>query len=231
MGPPYSSSDVIRVNPSPTLAFQNCGKMYSTYADLCTYSNYLVSDTINLLITFERFVGLNVPSEDDEVDPNSNFDLQYWIQKPVESWPRDDAEAKLIATSIATYNFNNYEVPKRYHELDADDIGGADPYFMVHDPMFLAGMVWKGTRPSFYKLSIGSDLVNAIRVGKYPHVPTMVYRYTPVLPEDPEGGMDELGVNAMKPLANRRVVIGCLEAFKMFLRVKRFGMSGLCPRY
>jgi hypothetical protein len=102
---------------------------------------------------------------------------------------------------------------------------------VVHDPMFLAGMVWKGTRPSFYKLSIGSDLVEAVRAGKYPPVPTRVYKYTPILPEEPEGGMDELGVNAMNPLANRKVVIGCLEAFKMFLRVKRFGTPGLCPRF
>jgi hypothetical protein len=148
-----------------------------------------------------------------------------------ESWLRDDAEAKLIATSIATYNFNNYEVPKRYHELDTDDKGEVDPCFVVHDPMFLAGMVWRGTCPSFYKLSIGSNLVKAVRVGKYPHIPTRVYRYTPVLPEEPEGGMDKLSMNAMKPLANRRLVIGCLEAFKMFLRVKRFGIPtpGLGP--
>jgi hypothetical protein len=39
-----------------------------------------------------------------------------------------DVEAKLIAT----YNFNNYEVPKRYHELDADD-EQEDPCFVVHD--------------------------------------------------------------------------------------------------
>jgi hypothetical protein len=85
--------------------------------------------------------------------------------------------------------------------------------------MFLAGIVWKGTRPSFYKLSIGSVLVKAVRVGKYPHVPTRVHRYTPVLPEEPVGDIDELEVDAMKPLANRRVVIGCLEAFKMFLEI------------
>jgi hypothetical protein len=171
---------------------------------------------------------MNVPFEDHI---ESNFDLQYWIQRPVESWPRDDAEAKLIAAAIATYNFNNYEVPKLYHERDEEDKEEVDPYFMVHDPMFLAGMTWKGTRPSFYKLSIGSDLIKAVQAGKYPCAPTRVYRYTPVLPEEPEGGMDKLWMNAMKPLANRRVVIGCLEAFKMFVRVKRFGTPGLGPRY
>ncbi|KIM83950.1 hypothetical protein PILCRDRAFT_87885 [Piloderma croceum F 1598] len=155
MGPPYASIHVI-IGPGPSLTFQNCGKTYKTYADLCAYSDYLVSDM------------------------------------PVESWPRDDAEAKLIAAAIATYNFNNYEVPKRYHELDADDKQEVDPFFVVHDPSFLAGMTWEGTRPSFYKLSIGSDLVKAVRVGTYPRVPTRVYKYTPVFPEKPEGGMDKL---------------------------------------
>jgi hypothetical protein len=235
MGPPYSSSQMVgaRVRPSTRLAFQNCGKTYPTYADLCTYSDYNVSDMMNLLISIERFVGLNVyhdPGE-DEVDKSSDFDFQYWIQKPLACWPRDDAEAKLIATAIATYDFNNYEVPNLYHELDADDKEEVDPCFVVHDPMFLPGIVWKGTRPSFYKLSIGSNLVKAVRDGKYPRVPTRVYKYTPILPDEPEGGMDELGVNVMQPLANRRVVIGCLEAFKMFLKVKRFGTLKLCPRY
>ena len=168
-----------------------------------TYSDYLVSDVMDFLITLERFVGPDVHSEDDE---RYDFNLQYWIQKPLECWPRDDAEAKLIATSIATYNFNNYKVLKRYHELDADDKAEVDSW------MFLVGMVWKGTCPSFYKLSIRNDLVKAVRVGKYTHVPTGVYKYTPVLPEEPKGGMDELGVNAMKPLANRKVVIGCLDS-------------------
>ena len=233
MGPPYSLAHM-SLDSSPRLTLQNCGKTYPTYADFCTYSDGLVSDMINLLITLERFVGRNLllyDSEGDGVDNKFDFDLQYWIQKPVACWPRDDAEAKLIAASIAAYNFNNYEVPKLYDELEPDDKPEVDPCFVVHDPMFLPGIVWKGTRPSFYKLSIGSSLVEAVRDGKYPHVPTRVYKYTPTLPEEPEGGMDEVGANAMKSLANRKVVIGCLEAFKMFLGVKRFGTPKLRPRY
>jgi hypothetical protein len=177
MGPPYAPSHVLMVNPSTRLTFQNCGKTYPTYADLCTYSDYLVSDMMNLLITLERFVGLDVhyDSEEDAVDTKYKFDLQDWIQKPLACWPRDDAEAKLIATAIASYDFNNYEVPKRYLE-DAGERGVEDPCFVVQDPMFMAGMVWKGTCPSFYKLSIGSDLVKAVQAGKYPHVPTRVTR-------------------------------------------------------
>jgi hypothetical protein len=148
--------------------------MYPTYADLCTYSDYNISDMMNLLISLKCFVGLNVhyDSGEDKVNKSSNFNFQYWIQKPLACWPRDDAEAKLIATAIATYNFNNYEVPNLYHELDADYKEEVDPCFVVHDPMFLPGIVWKGTRPSFYKLSIRSNLVKAVQDGKYPCIQT-----------------------------------------------------------
>lgn len=228
MGEPYVTSTV-GIYPSPILTLNVCGTKHAYYADLCLYPNYIVSQIISLLVTFEFFVGLNFPRwEKDE----SKFDLDHMRSRPRDTWPRDDAEAKLIANAIAAYDFNNYEAPKLYHDLDdEDDKDYVDPYFMVRDPIFLAGMIWKGTCPSFYKISIGSDLVKAVQAGKYPRAPTRIYRYTPILPEEPEGGMDKFGIKAMKPLANRRVVIGCLEAFKMFLRVKRFGTPGLGPRY
>jgi len=62
---------------------------------------------------------------------------------------------------------------------------------MVHDPMFLAECAWKGTHPSFYKISIGSGLVKAAQTEKYPRA-LRVYGYTPVLPEETEGGVDKL---------------------------------------
>jgi hypothetical protein len=49
----------------------------------------------------------------------------------------------------------------------------------------------------------------------------------PILPEEPEGCMGKLEMNTTKPLAKWIVVIGCSEAFTMFLRVKRFGTPGL----
>jgi hypothetical protein len=223
MGPPYSSANGIY--PSPTLTLHTCGSIYQCCSELCVHSNPLITRTISLLITRERFVGLNYPCW--EKDEQSKFDYETWRRRPVDTWPVDDAEAKLIANAIATYNFNNYEVPKLYHNRDEEYKPYPDPCFMVHDPIFLAGMAWKGTHPSFYKISIGSDLVKAVQAGKYPCTPTRIYRYTPVLPEELEGGMDKLGMSAMKPLANRRVIIGCLEAFKMFLKVKRFSTPGL----
>src|SRR5882762_1322839 len=227
MDAPYVTSS-IGIYPSPTLTLNVCGTKHEYYADLCLHPNYIVSQIISLLVTFEFFVSLNYPRWEKY---ESKFDLEQMRKMPLDMWRRDDVEAKLIANAIAAYDFNNYEAPKLYHDLDEENKEYVDPYFMVRDPISLAGMTWKGTCPSFYKISIGSDLVKAVQAGKYPRAPTRIYRYTPVLPEEPDGGMDKFGIKAMQPLANRRVVIGCLEAFKMFLRVKRFGTPGFGPRY
>jgi len=224
MGAPYVTTS-IGIYSSPNLTLNVCGTKHECYADLCLHPNYIVSQIISLLVTFEFFVALNYPRWEKY---ESKFDLEQMRKRPLDTWLRDDAEAKLIANA---YDFNNYKAPKLYHDLDEEKKEDVDPYFMVRDPISLAGMTWKGTCPSFYKISIGSDLVKAVQAGKYPRAPTRIYRYTPVLPEEPNGGMDKFGIKAMQPLANRRVVIGCLEAFKMFLRVKRFGTAGFGPRY
>jgi hypothetical protein len=158
MGAPYATT-TIGIYPSPTLTLNVCGTKHEYYADLCLYPNHLVSQIISLLVTFEFFVGLNYPRwEKDE----SKFNLEQMRKRPRDKWPRDDAEAKLIANAITAYDFNNYEAPKLYHDLDEENKEDVDPCFMVHDPISLAGMTWKGTCPSFYKISIGSDLVKAV---------------------------------------------------------------------
>jgi hypothetical protein len=174
---------------------------------------------ISFLGTIERFVGEDsMPYGEDK---EGSFNWQYWNNKPLNTWPRDDAEAKLVATAIATYNYNNYIAPKAYCPHSSHDPDEIASIFKMRDPMFIPGMAWKGTHPSFYKIWIGSDLVRSVGKGRYPRTPTKVYKYTPMLPEEPKGGMDKLCWNAMKPLANRKVVIGCLEAFKMFFEAKR----------
>lgn len=80
MGLPYSSGEPISI--SPTLTLYNCGMKYLTSVYLCVYPDYFVSYTISLLVTLERFAGLNVPFEDDA---ESKLDLEDWMQRPVES--------------------------------------------------------------------------------------------------------------------------------------------------
>jgi hypothetical protein len=48
-----------------------------------------------------------------------------------------------------------------------------------------------------------------------------LYKYMPPLGKQPEGSMDKLHFKAIRPLGNRNIGAGCLEAFKMFERVSR----------
>jgi hypothetical protein len=219
MGPPYADPGYTG-NRSPRLPLKVRGKKYPiTLADI-SGSHNLETRMVNFIVTLERFIGLDtLPLGEDQ---EGGSDINYWHDKPVNTWPRDDAEAKLIAVAIATCNYNNYIAPKKYRPLPWDDPDEISSFFKVRNPLFIPGMAWKGTRPSFYKISIGRDLVKAVSKGRYPHKPTMVDKYTPVLPENPPGGMDKLWFNAMKPLANRRIIIGCLGAFKMFFTATRF---------
>ena len=124
---------------------------------------------IGLLITCEHFISLKFPGW--EKDEPSKFDFKLWRRRPLNTWPMDNAEAKSIANTIATYNFNNYQVPKLYHNLDEEYNLYPDQCFMVHDPIFLAGMAWKGTYHSI-KYPLGM-ILSKLSSGEYP----------------PEGGM------------------------------------------
>jgi hypothetical protein len=94
--------------------------------------------------------------------------------------------------------------------------------------MFLAGIEWCGKELVHRSINYRSAAISSKLFGLENRNEGISVH--PVLSEEPLGGMDELGVDEMKPLANWKVVIGCPEAFKNFFRVKRFGMPGLCPR-
>jgi hypothetical protein len=76
-------------------------------------------------------------------------------------------------------------------------------------------MAWKGTHLSFYKIFVDNDLVKGIKKGKNPATPTKVYKNAPLLLEEPS--TDKLWLKAISESD------ACLEAFKMFLGVKKFG--------
>lgn len=90
----------------------------------------------------------------------------------------------------------------------------------MQDPLFTPGMAWKDALSVILQNIDWQRSSKAVNKGRYPHTPTRVYKYIPVLPEELEGSTDGLRLNAMKPLVNGKLVIGCLEALKMFFRAK-----------
>ena len=162
MGPPYSDPGYTNWQ-SPRLTFQVQGKKYPlTYADISGSPNTEM-DMITFLGTLERFVGMDTLPLG--ADNDGSFDDLYWEDKHVNTWPRDDAEVKLVVTSIAAYNYNNYIAPKKYKPFPWDNPEEISSFFRVQDPLFIPGMAWKGTHPSFYKILIGRNLVKAVNKG------------------------------------------------------------------
>ncbi|KAH8988257.1 hypothetical protein EDB86DRAFT_3104760 [Lactarius hatsudake] len=74
----------------------------------------------------------------------------------------------------------------------------------------IPGIVMLGTTPTFYKIIVTQDLVDAVEASRYPQNPTTVHRLE--LPVDDLNGLD-----GMRALDDRAVLLGCFEAFKQFV--------------
>ncbi|KAH9051164.1 hypothetical protein EDB83DRAFT_1326134 [Lactarius deliciosus] len=109
-----------------------------------------------------------------------------------------DPEPQLIAQAIAAFQRNN--------QLLEND--GKEPIRAKTIP----GIVIFGTTPTFYKITVTQDLVDAVVGARYPANPTIVHKLIP--PVEDLYGLDQDG---MQPLNNRAVILGCFEAFKQLV--------------
>lgn len=76
----------------------------------------------------------------------------------------------------------------------------------------MAGITMAGTAPTFFKIPITSELMQAVRLGQYPPTRTVVAMHIPDVPR-PARRLSE----GMRPLDNRRKILACFEAFKQFV--------------
>ncbi|KAH8993684.1 hypothetical protein EDB92DRAFT_1852742 [Lactarius akahatsu] len=109
-----------------------------------------------------------------------------------------DPEPQLIAQAIAAFQCNNLLL----------ESNGKEPI----RAKIIPGIVIFGTTPTFYKISVTQDLVDAVEGARYPANPTIVHKLIPPV-EDLYG----LDMDGMQPLNNRAVILGCFEAFKQFV--------------
>ncbi|KAH9058143.1 hypothetical protein EDB87DRAFT_1675450 [Lactarius vividus] len=105
---------------------------------------------------------------------------------------------QLIAQAIAAFQYNNRLLLRI----------GKEPIRAKTIP----GITILGTTPTFYKITVMQDLVDAIETAQYPENPTIVHKL--ILPVEDLYGLDHDG---MQPLNNRAVILGCFEAFKQFV--------------
>jgi hypothetical protein len=109
-----------------------------------------------------------------------------------------DPEPQLIADAIAAFDENN----RRREQI------GLPP---ISSKVFPA-ITFTGTAPTFYKIPVTEDLLLGIITAQYPAQETVVRKLIP-----PVLNISRLLEEGMEPLANRRVVLQCFEAFKQFI--------------
>lgn len=127
------------------------------------------------------------------VDRNSGILLL--VQEDKRYLGEMDPEPQLIAGAIAAFQHNN----ARLQSI------GLEPIQAKTFP----GITMIGSTPTFYKINITQDLVEAVETAQYPLNPTIVHKL--LLPVDDLARLNQKG---MKPLNNRAVILRCFEAFK-----------------
>jgi len=126
-------------------------------------------------------------------------DILLLVQEDKRHMESSNPVPQLIAEAIAAfYNNNNTRV----------EILAVDPV----QSKVIPGITMKGTMPAFYKIPVTADLVRAVQFGEYPAQETIVYAHVPIVPR-PTRRYSE----GMRPLDNRRIILGRFEAFKQFL--------------
>lgn len=70
----------------------------------------------------------------------------------------------------------------------------------------------RGTAPTFFKIPLTPDLVQAVVTGEPPTRDTVLDVFEPRLPHP-----SETSAEAMWPLENRRAVLQCFEVLKKFV--------------
>ncbi|TFK71456.1 hypothetical protein BDN72DRAFT_764883 [Pluteus cervinus] len=106
-----------------------------------------------------------------------------------------DPEPRLIAEAIAA--FSNWQ--------DIREAAGQD---LLHRKE-MAGIIMRGTAPTFYKIPITQDLLQSVGDATYPVQPTIVHKL-----RTPVQDVDKYFREGLRTLDNRRVIMQCFEAFK-----------------
>ncbi|KAL6306112.1 hypothetical protein BKA93DRAFT_816502 [Sparassis latifolia] len=107
-----------------------------------------------------------------------------------------DAEPQLIAGAIAAFRTMNM-IRKPPPPLQSK---------------VMAGIILTGTFPTFYKIPVTVELVDAVGLGIYPAEETVIFTHTPRVPR-----LNRRYSEGMKPLDNRALILSCYEAFKAFV--------------
>ncbi|KAF6747425.1 hypothetical protein DFP72DRAFT_919807 [Ephemerocybe angulata] len=131
---------------------------------------------------------------------SSSFFRHILIFKEDKSYDSGDEypESQLMATALAAFHQNNEM------RLKAG--------LPALESQTFPGITMVGSAPTFYKITINSELALAVAGGVYPENETIVRKFVPPVPEPLN-----YAAQGMVPLENRRIVLQCFEAFRQFV--------------
>ncbi|KIM72819.1 hypothetical protein PILCRDRAFT_737507 [Piloderma croceum F 1598] len=127
-----------------------------------------------------------------------NLGILLLVQEDKRHMESKNPEPQLIAKAIAAFQSNNL----RLQSL------GRQPLAQKTIP----GITMVGSTPTFYKITVTQNLIDAIQVGEYTGTATTVHKLLP-----PVADITELARLGMRSLDNRTVILSCFEAFRQFL--------------
>ena len=142
--------------------------------------------------------GRNTHVKTDVCVFDRNLGILLLMQEDKRHLEEADPEPQLIAGAIAAFQHNNIRLQRI----------GMQPI----QAKIIPGITMIGSTPTFYKITITQNLVEAIETAQYPANPTTMHKLVPPV-DDPA----RLSQNGMKPLNNRAVILKCFEAFKQFV--------------
>ncbi|KAJ7731820.1 hypothetical protein DFH07DRAFT_847003 [Mycena maculata] len=103
---------------------------------------------------------------------------------------------QLVAQAIAAFHSNNRQ---------REQIFGLPPL----PSKVVPGITMQGSAPTFFKVPVSQELVEAVMGGVYPATETIVYAHLPTIPRPAERWNE-----GMTPVDNRLIIMSCYEVFK-----------------
>lgn len=108
-------------------------------------------------------------------------------------------QPQLVAEAIAAFD-NNNSARERFGRPTLQSA-------------IIPGITMTGTMPTFFKIPVTTELVQAVAGGTYPEKETVVYAHLSEIPGAPRAYEE-----GMRNLMNRHIILSCYEAFRPFIQ-------------
>ena len=166
------------------------------YASNDSNRDILVHEDLSLVICGET----RKAKTDVCIRKTDGEEVYLLVQENKRYQEQKDARPQLVAEAIAAFQENNSARARRDIPALKEEL--------------IPCIIMVRMSPTFYKVKVTENLSMAVKEGQFPKEQTIVYEHLPTIPR-PLHRLSE----GMKEMDNRKAIITCFEAFKIFLPV------------